>query len=240
MNIEIKGPVNRERWLASLFAKGASSDAKGEAEERLAADLKNAEGLLLAAARPKAVYKFVSKDILIPSEEGGSQDVKGSVSIKRHLAECDKAVLMAVTLGVGVDELIRRTQITDMATAVIIDAGASVLVEQAADELSKEISRKISETAEDTVNVHMTPRFSPGYGDWPITEQSRIVRILDASKQIGLNVTKDSLMVPRKSITAVIGIADHPVSGALATCNECVMKDKCELRKEGKFCGDKL
>ena len=117
-----------------------------------------------------------------------------------------------------------------MAKAVIIDCGASVLIEQLADEFQAEIN----------VGPFTTPRFSPGYGDWSITEQARIIRLLDGQRQIGLNVTKDSLMIPRKSITAVIGIADHPVKGCLATCTECVLKDKCELRKEGKFCGDKL
>jgi len=94
--------------------------------------------------------------------------------------------------------------------------------------------------ASDQNDTFTTPRFSPGYGDWPITEQSRIIRLLDGQRQIGLNVTKDSLMVPRKSITAVIGISDHPVKGCLATCDECVLRDKCLLKKEGKFCGDKL
>ena len=44
--------------------------------------------------------------------------------------------------------------------------------------------------------------------------------------------------VPRKSVTALIGISDHPVTGRLATCGECVLREKCTLRKEGKFCGD--
>jgi hypothetical protein len=48
----------------------------------------------------------------------------------------------------------------------------------------------------------------------------------------------DSLMIPRKSVSALIGLADHPVKGKLATCNECVLKEKCLLRKEGKFCGN--
>ena len=145
---------------------------------------------------------------------------------------------MAVTLGVGVDQLLRKTQVTDMALAVIIDSGASVLIEQLADDFQEEIVKKPE--ASDRNNTFTTPRFSPGYGDWPITEQARIVRLLDGQRQIGLNITKDSLMIPRKSITAVIGISDHPVKGCLATCDECVLQDKCLLKKEGKFCGDKL
>jgi hypothetical protein len=44
-------------------------------------------------------------------------------------------------------------------------------------------------------------------------------------------------MIPRKSITAIIGISDKPVSGYLAVCSECALRDKCELRKTGRICG---
>lgn len=213
VNIEITSPIDRQQWLAALHAKGSI-------DSRLAEQMDEAERLLKAAARPKAVHKVLEISVI-------STD---SISIKKHLEGCNKIVLMAVTLGTDVDQLLRRTQITDMAMAVIIDAGASILVEQLADEFQKSIK----------AGPFMTSRFSPGYGDWSITEQSRIVRLLDGQRQIGINVTKDSLMIPRKSITAVMGIAGHPVKGCLATCDECVLKDKCLLKKEGKFCGDKL
>ena len=210
--------------------------------------MEEAENLLKAAARPKAVYKVVERSAILPDDEKDGEAVtnisrEANLSIKKHLEGCQKAVLMAVTLGTGVDQLLRRTQITDMAMAVIIDCGASVLAEQLADDFEKEIRRYMTAQnveGEPGEELYMTSRFSPGYGDWQITEQSRIIRILDAQRQIGLNVTKDSLMIPRKSITAVIGIADHPVKGCLATCDECVLKNKCRLKKEGKFCGDKL
>ncbi len=234
MNIEITRSIDREAWLTALHAKGS-------ADSRLAEQMDEAERLLKEAARPKAVYRPVEIPTIIKddgSDNSGKKSAEGSLSIKKHLEGCNRAVLMAVTLGVGVDQLLRKTQVTDMALAVIIDSGASVLIEQLADDFQEEIVKKPD--ASDQNDTFTTPRFSPGYGDWPITEQARIVRLLDGQRQIGLNVTKDSLMVPRKSITAVIGIADHPVKGCLATCDECVLRDKCLLKKEGKFCGDKL
>ena len=241
MNIEITLPIDRDQWLTALHAKGS-------ADSRLAEQMDEAERLLKAAARPKAVYKIMERGALLPeaAENGeAAADIsrEANLSIKKHLEGCHKIALMAVTLGTGVDQLLRKTQITDMAMAVILDCGASVLAEQIADEFEQMIAEQIGAGSEDdspNTGLFMTPRFSPGYGDWSITEQSRIIRLLDGQRQIGLNVTKDSLMIPRKSITAVIGIADHPVKGCLATCDECVLKDKCRLKKEGKFCGDKL
>lgn len=214
MNVEIKQSIDRRKWLETLNVRGASDDA-------LMAKLDKAEQLLFSQAAPKAVYRVMDIDEVSTC----------GFSIKKHLEGCDRVAVMGLTLGLGIDNLLRKTQIKDMAMTVILDCGASVLVEQLCDEFEGTIREEIGEK-------YMTFRFSPGYGDYPITEQGRIIRYLDASRKIGLNVTSNSLMIPRKSVTALIGIADHPVKGRLATCGECVLKDKCTLRKEGKFCGD--
>lgn len=214
MNVEIKQSIDRRKWLETLNVRGASDDA-------LMAKLDKAEQLLFSQATPKAVYRVMDIDEVSTC----------GFSIKKHLEGCDRVAVMGLTLGLGIDNLLRKTQIKDMAMTVILDCGASVLVEQLCDEFEGTIREEIGEK-------YLTFRFSPGYGDYPITEQSRIIRYLDASRKIGLNVTSNSLMIPRKSVTALIGIADHPVKGRLATCGECVLKDKCTLRKEGKFCGD--
>lgn len=214
MNIEITEPVSREKWLKALHVKGA-------ADEMLTTRIDEAEKLLFAEAGPRAVYKIMDRRDL---------GTRGR-SIEKHLEGCDKVALMGVTLGIGVDNLLRRIQVTDMSLAVIIDCGASVLVEQLCDSFEEYIKQHVAEK-------YLTSRFSPGYGDYPIEEQGKIIKYLDAVRQIGLNVTKDSLMIPRKSVTALIGLANHPVKGTLATCRECVLKDKCTLRREGKFCGD--
>lgn len=213
MNIEITEPVSRQDWLKAL-------GAEGKADDSLMDRLKEAERLLLEAARPKAVYRIMDRD-----------DVKTEgFSLEKHLEGCHKVAVMALTLGIGVDNLIRKMQVTDMAEAVILDSGASVLVESLCDKFEGIIKENISEYA--------TARFSPGYGDSPLSMQKSVIAYVDGQRKIGLNVTSGNLMIPRKSVTALIGLADHPVAGRLATCGECVLKSKCRLRKEGKFCGD--
>ena len=120
-------------------------------------------------------------------------------------------------------------QISDMAEAVIMDSGASVLVDSLCD--------KFEEYIRNNVDEYVTSRFSPGYGDSPLRMQKSVISYVDGQRKIGLNVTSSNLMIPRKSVTALIGLSEHPVTGRLATCGECVLKDKCTLRKEGKFCG---
>jgi cobalamin-dependent methionine synthase I len=137
-------------------------------------------------------------------------------------------IIMAVTLGAGVDRLIRTSQIKDMAEAVILDAGASILAEQCADILEETIRAENS--------CFVTGRYSPGYGDFPVEMQGRLIREIDGPRTIGLTTNESHILIPRKSITAIIGMADHPVKGYMATCNECIIKESCRLRKEGKQC----
>ena len=50
------------------------------------------------------------------------------------------------------------------------------------------------------------PRFSPGFGDLPLTIQKDIFAALDCGKNIGLSLTDSMLMSPTKSVTAIVGI----------------------------------
>ncbi len=213
MNVKVTAPLDRKRWLAAL---SSGSEISGFLEEQM----NLAEKQLMEAAKPKAIYRIMNKSDI--KREG--------MSIERHLAGCEQVAVMGATLGAGVDDLIRRVQVSDMAMAFILDCGASLLIEEVCDTFQEQI--------ESQTGAHLTSRFSPGYGDYPIEYQDIIVRYIDGQRKIGLNVTASSLMVPRKSVTALIGISDHPVSGSIATCGECVLRAKCTLRKEGKFCGD--
>ena len=60
--------------------------------------------------------------------------------------------------------------------------------------------------------------------------------VLDTVRKAGLCVTDTNLMTPRKSVTALLGVSDHPVKGQLAGCGHCVLRTRCEYRKRGKTC----
>ncbi len=71
----------------------------------------------------------------------------------------------------GVDDLIRRTQVRDMAMAVILDCGASLMIEEVCNIFQKQIDAE--------TDGYLTSRFSPGYGDYPLEYQQIIVRYID-------------------------------------------------------------
>ena len=218
MNLQPIQGIDRKQWLAFLQVKSTP-------DEEFLRQLDEAEQKLLQAAQPKYTYRIC--DISeIPAE---------GFCIQKHLEGCERAVALAVTLGAGVDQLIRTSQITSVAEAVILDAGASVLAEQMADQAETLLR---DDVADRMPGHYLTSRYSPGYGDYPLQCQKDILHLTDALRRLGISLTGANMMVPHKSITAVLGIADHPVTGRLATCGECVLKDKCTLIKEGKHCYD--
>ena len=142
-----------------------------------------------------------------------------------------EALLLAVTLGPGADSQIRRAGVGDIAAGVASDALGSALAEQAADAAEAELRQWAAGQ-----DRYLTGRFSPGYGDWPIGVQPLVAAALDTARRVGLCVTENDLMTPRKSVTALLGLSDHPVKGHLAGCGHCVLNTRCEYRKRGKTC----
>ena len=151
--------------------------------------------------------------------------------IKLHLEGSSQAVLFAATLGLQIDSLIRKYEQTSMAKVVVIDAICNVLIEDVADIAENELREKLKEEG-----LYLTERYSPGYGDLPISSQSSILSALDTARKIGLTVTDSGIMIPRKSITAILGISNIPVTGHKANCSKCVLKGKCAFRKRGQTC----
>lgn len=153
--------------------------------------------------------------------------------IVHHLEGACGVVLMACTLGEACDREIRRRAATSPTDALLYDAAASALVEAAAD---AEEGRIVQEAAQRGLYTNF--RFSPGYGDLPLSTQPALLAALHACRRIGLVATEEYLLVPSKSITALIGLFDDkpsPVS-ARSTCEVCTLKDRCKYKPQGRTC----
>jgi len=222
------------RQAARYFGEpGEPDDATMALLERVAPPVLAASGEdvvaliqpVLAAAMPRAVWRRCDVAELKVAGFLQGQDVPA------HLSGCDEALLLAVTLGTGVDRQIRLSGIGDIAAGVAADALASALAEQSADQAEALLRQRITGEGR-----YLTCRYSPGYGDWPVTVQPQAAELLDAGRQIGLYVTDTALMTPRKSVTALLGVSHRPVTGRLAGCGHCALRGRCEYRKRGKTC----
>lgn len=144
----------------------------------------------------------LQKHSIIVDEAGVTLDTGvrfTSRDLARHLKGCDKALLLAATLGSRVDVAIRRLALGSVAEGAAAQAVAAALIESYCDDVQAKA---------DTDGLAQRPRFSPGYGDWNLKEQSLLFPVLDCAKRIGLTLTDGLMMAPSKSVTAVIGLSE--------------------------------
>ena len=213
-------PLNRAEALRYLGVTGTPP-------ADVATLLDQAEKLLSETARPRYIWRAFGWDGNTLQNTG--LDLPGE-DIRRHLTGCHTAILLAVTLGRETEELFRRTQTTNMALAVTLDAAASSLVESCCDAAEQHLREAYPD-------CYITFRFSPGYGDLPLTVQDGFLRLLNAGRQIGLTVSPSNMLLPQKSVTAILGLSDTPLPEGQRGCATCKMRDRCSFRKEGNHCG---
>jgi len=74
---------------------------------------------------------------------------------------------------------------------------------------------KVMDDIEDKIRATLEPgetlvsRYSPGYGDFPLAAQRELLSLLDAPRKVGVSLTDTLLMVPSKSVSAIIGIKEE-------------------------------
>ena len=141
-----------------------------------------------------------------------------------NLSGCTQVFLMAATLGAEADRLLRRTEARSMRDAVVMQAVLAAGIEQVCDEVNETLRTEAEKDA-----LFCRPRFSPGYGDFPLSAQPVLLSLLHAEKSIGLTATDRFLLAPIKSVTAVIGLSKEPLvcKKGCAACD----KTDCPYRR---------
>ena len=190
----------------------------------------------IAEELEKAVKpRFTWRTFHIEMQEGGvlfreaGEILPGKLAVNM-LQECETAVLMVCTLGAEFDAMQRAWSARDMARAVVLDACGSALVEAGCDAAEEELAGRFP-------GMYRTDRFSSGYGDIPLETQDWILRAVDAGRRLGVTATASHLMIPAKSVTAVIGLSDKPQGAKIRGCAYCALREECAYRKRGTVCG---
>ena len=197
-----------------------------ELTEEIAAQIKRCTDEVLAAATPRLTYRPA------PLEDGAVLGVTfAGNDIPRMLEPCEEVVLFGATLGPGVERLMMRYEVTNAADSVIMDACASTAIENICNNFESDMRRAV-----EAEGRYLTDRFSPGYGDLPIAEQPKFFALLDMTRRIGVSLTPTTIMVPRKSVTAIMGIARTPQPHRPPDCEHCLMFRTCPFRKAGRRC----
>lgn len=124
-----------------------------------------------------------------------------SKELASNLEGCTETVIFGATIGIYTDRQIQKEQILSPVRALIYQAVGAAVVEAVCDDFNEWIRQKEKEKGRD-----ICPRFSPGYGDVSLSIQKSIFQELSLAKLAGITLTDSLLMIPEKSVTAIIGI----------------------------------
>lgn len=230
MDIKIN-QVNRQEILKYLGYRGSIIT------DEINRDIDLAIEEIKQKSNPKYLYKIlkINREIKDGEEvlglEGTNFTLLGQ-NIKDMLKECDECIFIAVTLGVEIDKLIRINEKRDFAKSIILDACASSLIESLCNQINDDLEDEYNEK-----KLYLTDRFSPGYGDFPIHLQKDFLNLMNAEKTIGLSTNSSGIMIPRKSITAILGISDKVQEKRFSGCENCNLFMSCSYRRTGIKCG---
>lgn len=204
---------------------------RGEPDPALLGELSAVADRLTRTVEPRWVWRAfrVKHSFDCEELEGSGLTLPGGMA-RAMLADCERAAVLACTLGAGFEAMLRAEQARSMARAAMLDACGSAWVEAGCDAAEAEISARFP-------GLYLTDRFSPGYGDLPLDLQRGICAALDAPRRLGIQVTDSLLLNPTKSVTALIGLSDRPQPARVRGCGHCPLAGSCQYRKEGTTCG---
>jgi hypothetical protein len=179
-------------------------------EERVARAIEESIGIGSGLIEPKGIYTVTA---------GGS--LPGS----RMFEDLERVAFCICTIGPGVErEVSALTGRGEILRALVLDSVGSVAAEAVAEHIDGEIQALAS-----LEGLKTSCRSSPGYGDWDIREQACIFSLLPGER-VGVTLSESFMMIPRKSITFAIHIAEKPARmRSKESCRNCDILD-CPYR----------
>jgi hypothetical protein len=177
---------------------------------------------------PAACYSFIPEPHF--SSPSGVMTLKGTdfhlgKMVSTALKMSSEIALFIATCGHRVELLSKQLMKEGHSLeGLIVDLIGSEIAEGA----TEKVHRQIEEVAA-SHGFHSTNRYSPGYCNWPVSDQQQLFALLE-DNHCGVRLTASSLMVPIKSVSGIIGIGKRVTNRgyACAQCpaEHCIYRDK--------------
>lgn len=199
----------------------------GEPDPQSAALIESVVEELYGAVSPREFHQSFALNVPLDGQHTvdlGAFQTR-SRSLEKNLRGCSRVIIMAATIGPKVDMLLRRYSRTRSSRCVVMQSAAAEFVESWCNLICDRLKQKAAGQG-----LYLRPRFSPGYGDFPLENQKDIFRALSVEKRVGITLTGSLLMLPSKSVTAVIGAGEENLSCVREGCEVCGKAD-CLYRR---------
>ncbi len=170
------------------------------------------------------IYSYTVRDIdfvIGSSVFIGTGVIFQSKVIAGLLKKCEQVAVFALTIDGYLEEAVGHLADNGLVVqARVLDAIGS----DAAEQVAGHVHQMVTEGAR-AQGLATSQRFSPGYCDWEVGQQRMLFRAMNGSSAF-IELTDKCLMIPRKSISGVIGIGT-PESGVKSynPCKTCRRQD---------------
>ena len=145
--------------------------------------------------------------------------------VARHLASAQEVIALVCSVGQALEEHASRVMATSVVRGLALDGLGSAAAEALATEACQYFERQAAGQ-----NLSVTIPLSPGMIGWPVDEGQAQIFALFEGDEIAVTLTDFGLMLPRKSLSMVLGLGPDVDRGG-RTCDYCQMKDRCHYQE---------
>jgi len=188
--------------------------------------------LLASVNKARLLEPAVAYEYYTVSSMNGSQiSLEGDKAIRGPLIpaifpEAKELAVLLCTIGPRLEK-----QVTDYSKSgeamrgMILDGIGSTAVDMVALEVLRRLASEVSSRG-----YEISSPVNPGMPGFPLTEQWNLLRLVNAD-EIGVSLTALGVLVPRKSVSMVIGIGPKMTRWTQAeVCARCSLRETCHYK----------
>jgi len=188
--------------------------------------------LLASLKKARLLEPVVAYEYYMVSSINGSQiSLEGDKAIQGPLLpaifpEAKELAVLLCTIGPRLEK-----QVTDYSKSgktmrgMILDGIGSTAVDMLALEVLRRLASEVSSRG-----YEISSPVNPGMPGFPLTEQWNLLGLVNAD-EIGVGLTASGVLVPRKSISMVIGIGPKMTRWTQAeVCARCSLRESCHYK----------
>jgi hypothetical protein len=176
---------------------------------------------------PAVAYEYYT----VRSMNGSQISLEGDKAIHGPLLpaifpEAKELVVLLCTIGPRLEK-----QVTDYTSqgeplrGILLDGIGSTAVDMMALEVLRRLASEVSSRG-----YELSSPINPGMPGFPLTEQWNLLRLVNAD-EIGVRLTASGVLVPRKSVSMVMGIGPQMTRWTQAeVCARCSLRETCPYR----------
>lgn len=160
--------------------------------------------------KPRVVFRYIqvmieNNELLVDGTDIRFQSNKLSkyFSDSNENKDAKKMIVYVVSIGSGIDDTVKILgNEGEMFDSYILNAIGAASAEMVAEDLNNYLNDSLPGK-----NMgQQYSRFSPGYGDWNVTEQVKLFNLLSPEKYIDVTLSEGHIMLPEKSTSGIMGM----------------------------------